>query len=171
MIKTYERTIKLYPVFVYGTLLSNEGNNSRFLADSECVGKARLNDRNFKLIGRDKAFPYLVPTEEKQEHPVVGEVYLVTESEIDNLDSLEGTPTHYTRETMPFTVQSCETEIQADCYVYVASEQVQRGCEDFLPVPKNSWKEIKIARLIERAEELIRDAAALKRKAEHMKGL
>ena len=159
--KTYERTISLYPVFVYGTLLSGCGNNSHFLAKAGLLGKGKLIHQGFKLLGKHKPFPFLVPSADKQRHGVKGEVYLVTASEIDSLDALEGTPVLYERKKVIVTMT--DTGEEEACYAYVASPSVQAEIKHLTPVHENSWKANMKLVAQERAD-------SFKRGADRMKG-
>ena len=71
-------------VFVYGTLLSGQGNN-RLLGDSPCAGKGYINGYRMYSLG---GFPAIVAAHTAER--VEGEVYVVDDETLDRLDMLEG---------------------------------------------------------------------------------
>ena len=81
-------------VFVYGSLLSKEGNHAvlrgaRFLGEARTPSRFALHD-----LG---AYPAMV---EGGSHAVVGEVYEVDASLLARLDAFEGHPLFYRRTTI-----------------------------------------------------------------------
>jgi gamma-glutamylcyclotransferase (GGCT)/AIG2-like uncharacterized protein YtfP len=93
-------------VFVYGTLKRGRGN-SHLLEHSVFLGVA-VTVGSFAMFG-GHGFPRMVRTEEARTaaargylkefaRPVAGELYRVNEDTLDQLDWLEGVPTHYTRQ-------------------------------------------------------------------------
>lgn len=89
---------KSYYVFVYGTLKSGFSNHKFYMDDSELVDEVTTVDK-FAMIGEDRAFPYLLGTNDDGYH-VEGELYEVPESSLRFLDRLEGVPTHYQRQVI-----------------------------------------------------------------------
>ena len=79
-------------VFVYGTLLSDEGNN-HLLSTSEKLGDAIVVGFTMHDLGY---FPACVKTD-NSENRVVGEVWMIDQPTLDRLDRLEGYPTFYDR--------------------------------------------------------------------------
>lgn len=84
--------VKLYNVFVYGTLLSGEYNHD-VLGDSELTfsGYVKIPYRMINL----GAFPALI--KDTKEHKIYGEIYSVTKDVLKDLDMLEGVPILYKR--------------------------------------------------------------------------
>lgn len=92
-------------VFVYGTLKSGYGNN-RLLSSSTLVGTDSTID---KYVLGDIGFPYAFPEsviahlfdDEELFKPVYGELWQMNcWNTLRSLDSLEGHPWHYYRETI-----------------------------------------------------------------------
>ena len=80
-------------VFVYGTLLSGESNNHRFLSFSNKLGDQKVEGLQMYSLGY---FPACVYTG-NDEHVVTGEVWEVDEETFRGLDRLEGYPSFYDR--------------------------------------------------------------------------
>lgn len=101
MISPYEAIRQCSNVFVYGTLMKDQGN-SGLLRSATYMGTTRTKER-FAL--GDIGFPYAFPAEVVPEkyrkdlcHPVKGEVYMVHSAyTLESLDHLEGYPQHYDR--------------------------------------------------------------------------
>lgn len=74
---------KKYYVFVYGTLMSGQGNHI-LLSDAEFIGEATIKDKTLYDL------PYGFPAVIDGENEVRGEVYKVSEEELKSLDRLEG---------------------------------------------------------------------------------
>lgn len=79
-------------VFVYGTLLSGEGNNY-LLEGSQKLGDAKVQGFLMKNLG---PFPACVPNDNINAE-VVGEVWEVSDETFKRLDRLEGYPDFYDR--------------------------------------------------------------------------
>jgi len=80
------------PVFVYGTLLTGEGNWSWALAPD--VGKPALL-AGFQMIHLG-GFPGIIDSEVEC-NPIVGEIFYCNKETLRQLDRLEGHPTFYKR--------------------------------------------------------------------------
>lgn len=112
-------------VFVYGTLLSGNGNN-RLLSGSALVGKRTLTGFDMVTLG---GFPAIEPGA----GTVVGEVYEINEETLDRLDGLEGyteggNHNLYERETIT-------TDDGITAFVYVMP-----GCkEEYPPLDSGDW--------------------------------
>jgi len=99
-----EVTNMIHRVFVYGTLLSGEGNHRRFMGENATfVGPAFA--PGFSLFTHHGAFfpimasvPACEPVAE-----VRGEVYEVNDETLASLDRLEGVPHHYQRVEITLT--------------------------------------------------------------------
>ena len=91
--------IREHKVFVYGTLKKGYNNHKNYLEDAILLGKAKTKDK-WTMIGKDMAFPYVIERHDKLGNNVVGEVYLVSDSELRFLDRLEGVPHHYIKQNI-----------------------------------------------------------------------
>jgi len=96
-VSTHKTLEKKHKVFVYGTLKRGYGN-SKLLEGATFLGKARTQER-WAMIGKGAAFPYLLEENEKGFH-ILGEVYVVSDEELNRLDNLEGYPYHYTKQSI-----------------------------------------------------------------------
>jgi len=94
--------------FVYGTLMSEFGNN-RLLENSELIGNAITKN---KYTMKGSGIPYVFENEELDN--IIGELYLVNKKDIFNLDRLEGDPEWYCRKEI--TVICNDTEYTAWIY-------------------------------------------------------
>ena len=86
----------LHVVFVYGTLMSGFGNN-QLLANAEFIGKAETSEARFNVYCNG-GFPYMV---EGGEHRVVGELWGVTDEQLQRCHRLEGHPQWYRATVVP----------------------------------------------------------------------
>lgn len=124
-------------VFVYGTLRKGESNAS-LLKNAQCIAEQAWTNG----ILYDTGFGY--PAVKKSANGrVFGELYKVTEQELERLDQLEGyvpggENNLYERIKMPVFTDRGETE----AYVYVA------GRKDLLEaeIPGGDWKEYRLLR-------------------------
>lgn len=106
----------VYPIFVYGTLLSGE-RASNMLKDSHYCGKFVLKDYGMYDMGD---YPAIFPCANET---VVGEVYFVSEKTRRQLDYYEGEGSLYYRRQV--TVSGYFGEICVDTYVY--HERIHRN--------------------------------------------
>ena len=81
---TINTTLPMHTLFVYGTLLSGMTNN-HFLAGASFIGKARTIDKY--TMYTNGAFPAIT---EEAKSQIIGEVYLVSEEEMESINRLEG---------------------------------------------------------------------------------
>ena len=107
-------------MFVYGTLLSGQGNN-RFLTGSNLLGESSVKGFNMVSLG---AFPACIPSD--GDGVVFGEVWEVDKDTLSNIDRLEGHPHFYHREVV-------QTDF-GDAYMYI-----QDGRDKGDPIPGGSW--------------------------------
>jgi gamma-glutamylaminecyclotransferase len=99
-------------VFVYGTLKKGFSNNS-FLEDSVCYGKAYTSKR-FLLI-KDIGLPFVVKDfKHSYSTNIKGEVYLIDDFTLNDLDYLESHPYFYRREQITVYVKG----IPLKCWCY-----------------------------------------------------
>ena len=112
--KKVENNIKKHKVFVYGTLKRGYGNNKHYLSNATFLGKAMTKDR-WSMIG-SRAFPYLLERDEEGYH-IKGEVFAVSDSELRELDRLEGVPHHYRKETIKVNYSDDLSEDTVTVYV------------------------------------------------------
>ncbi len=97
---------KTYKVFVYGTLKKGKSNH-RFLENAEYLGEKTLWHYALYDLG---PFPCILP---RYSFSVKGELYLVTDKELQLLDRLEGHPDMYQRQIV------CVEPTQEDAFTYV----------------------------------------------------
>lgn len=97
-------------VFVYGTLMKNRGAHRYMNCDDDPIHAVSVDKFKMFLFG----FPAISPFEEG--HLVKGEIYAVDDQVLNRLDSYEGCPTHYMRETRKFLTDNGELEAQV--YIY-----------------------------------------------------
>lgn len=101
-------------LFTYGTLQRGFGNN-RLLADATFLGSA-VSCKPYVLF--NAGFPYAVPyTENEGTHPllpITGEVFEVTEQQLERCDGLEGHPRWYKRTRIKVKMEGGEVE----AYIY-----------------------------------------------------
>jgi gamma-glutamylcyclotransferase (GGCT)/AIG2-like uncharacterized protein YtfP len=106
--------VKDTAVFVYGTLKRGYGNHG-ILSDAIFLGKATTKKKWAMIDNANGSFPYMLEENEKGYH-VEGEVYLVDDSELQNLDFLEGYPTHYTKQDIDLIYKDDLSETKAVVY-------------------------------------------------------
>ncbi|KAL5258159.1 hypothetical protein ACHWQZ_G012947 [Mnemiopsis leidyi] len=116
-------------VFVYGTLKRGFPNN-HFLSGAEFVGNALTIEKYPLVIASRCNIPYLLGAK-SQGHRVAGEVFKVTESQLQTLDFLEGYPDYYNRIELDVSVNS-DTML---CYTYVLDRF--KNCLLELPMQEN----------------------------------
>lgn len=111
-------------VFVYGTLMSGEGNH-RYLEDSKCLGLATIEGYDMYNVGW---YPAIIPGD----NLIIGELYQVPIEDIPSIDMLEGEGSLYAK--------TCETVTDAEgkttfalVYVYL------RDCSNLNRI--SAWKE------------------------------
>ena len=115
-------------VFVYGTLMSGQGNNWR-MKDSRLVGKAVLKDYSLYDLGR---YPGIV---EKKGDRVKGELFQVPEELIAELNDYEDEGTLYKLCNGNVELENGESEI-AGIYVYLQGVDGKR----YVPFEEQPWK-------------------------------
>lgn len=86
-----------HKVFVYGSLKRGRGNH-RLLQGAQFLGPAQTDEDTFRMYDLG-AYPGIVH-EHGPNHPVKGEVYLVDDDTLKDLDRLEGYPGFYNRKTI-----------------------------------------------------------------------
>ncbi len=111
-------------VFVYGTLLSGEGNHG-LLARARRLGSATTHaDYELFDVG---GYPGMVVGGRTS---IRGEVYGVDDVILSRLDTLEGHPDYYQRTTM-------QLADGRDVQAYVLPEDEARGCPR---IPSGDWR-------------------------------
>lgn len=114
-------------VFVYGTLLSGEGNNHLLQnADSKLIGEAKVQGFMLYNLG---AYPAAVPTNDINKK-LVGEVWEISVDVLNNLDWLEGYPSFYDR-TLVGTVHG-------EAWIYYKHYVNDPECPE---IPSGNWRE------------------------------
>lgn len=111
-------------VAVYGTLKKGYSNYHRFLGGAKYIGSGETKDKYPLLVS---GLPYLIEKKGLGHHVNV-DVFKVTDSELANLDALEGHPRWYVRKQIPVLVgTNCLTKqkIQYTCWVYFNPKNVQ----------------------------------------------
>ena len=100
-------------VFVYGTLKRGHGNHI-LMQDSVFLGPA-LTDKKYTMYKSGIPFVSKSPNTTQ----IIGELYDVVKTTLDDLDMLEGHPTWYKREKVPVTHISRQGEIETvDAWLY-----------------------------------------------------
>lgn len=121
------------PVFVYGTLRPGCGNDRTWhgLATARHDGKCRVDDHRLVSNG---AFPYMLPAEGFQSFGCLivplPEFY---DEALRYMDSLEGVPMHYTRETV--AVNTPDGIVMAFTYIPARPDQYA----NYKSVVGNDW--------------------------------
>lgn len=104
-------------VFVYGTLMRTGANHRVLVAlGARWISEARTADR--RTIVDLGPYPALLPADEARDArapQVHGEIFVLEESELAELDAFEGCPTLYTRESI--AVSTLEGTTRAFTYV------------------------------------------------------
>lgn len=121
--------LKIYKVFVYGSLKRNFPNHfllcaAKFLGEAISIEKYALVDNGF--------YPYACKRGIKKAH-ILGEIYEVNENILKNLDILEGYPVHYKREKQEFIFLN---GLFCEAFIYYV--------ENFKPFPFCPQKQILI---------------------------
>lgn len=117
-----ERNIR---VFVYGTLKQGFHNWSRLLTSAKQMGMALVEGTMFHC-----GYYPAVSLEEKLMR-IQGEIYDISQSEFQSLDTLEGYPHHYNREQI-------EISLFGKCWIYTYPHE-KAVIEQFV-VPSGNWK-------------------------------
>jgi len=112
-------------VFVYGSLKKGF-HNHRILERSECVGRGSVDNANLYSLG---SFPALV----NGGGVVKGEVYEADEETMSRLDTLEGHPNFYRRETHLVEMNGMQGKLP--CHVYIYQGRVR----DESHIPSGDW--------------------------------
>ena len=86
----------MFKVFVYGTLLSGEHNNRRYLQNEESKLLGEDNIMGFIMYSLG-AFPAIVEAAFEEEGMIIGEVWEISDNVLKRLDYLEGYPDFYNR--------------------------------------------------------------------------
>ena len=110
-------------VFVYGTLKFGFGNY-RLLWDSECIGRARTLK---KYDMYQSGIPFVM--ENKEVTQIFGEVYLVDENTMMNLDALEGHPDFYKRKKVDILMENGDV---ISCWLYFYQGGYQKGMQHIM---------------------------------------
>lgn len=85
---------ELHRVFVYGSLKRGFGNHDTFLGDALFLSECQTDEQRFEMLSLN-FFPGVV---DGGENDVAGELYLVDDEQLKNLDMLEGNGVMYARE-------------------------------------------------------------------------
>lgn len=114
-------------VFVYGTLLSGEGNNILLQnPESRLLGNGKASGFRMFDLG---SFPAVIPVEDKTKI-ITGEIWEITDNVLISLDILEGYPHFYNR-----------VEIQTPfgyAWIYINHDALR-----YTEIEFGSWKEYK----------------------------
>lgn len=104
--KEIERASDNTAVFVYGTLKKGFGNHY-LLSDAALLGQAVTKEHYALYVS---GIPFV--TRNKQVSPIHGEVYLVGQATLKDLDRLEGHPNWYKREQISVYLQNPDQSIK-----------------------------------------------------------
>lgn len=113
-------------VFVYGTLKNGESNHG-FIEGSKFVGHHVL--MGYRIGTYTTVYPFI--TRGIDTDFVHGEVYEINEDQLKWLDGLEGTPHHYTRETISYEGN--------ECFVYVLNNNLFNTLNEVKWFPVGNW--------------------------------
>jgi gamma-glutamylaminecyclotransferase len=86
----------LTPIFVYGTLKSGFGNHG-LISSSDFVDDAILENYNMVYSHGSHGFPVIYKNKKSHGHIVIGEVYVVDDYVLKNVDELESNGVMYKR--------------------------------------------------------------------------
>lgn len=104
LMRPMERTMSQL-LFVYGTLKRGYGNYLRFLKEARFLGEAVSVDMDYVMTGADASFPMLYSARKHASSGLAfGEVFEVTNEQLQNCDRLEHHPNWYRREQRKFVV-------------------------------------------------------------------
>ena len=103
--------MNLINVFVYGTLRKGFGNH-RHVKEAQFLGRART-QRAYQL--RQSIIPYVSEFKEEGKTQIIGEVYVVTKTQLERIDHLEGHPRFYQRKEVQVLL---ENGLQLNAWLY-----------------------------------------------------
>ncbi|MFP4047977.1 MAG: gamma-glutamylcyclotransferase [Bacteroidales bacterium] len=120
---------KTIPLFVYGTLKRGGSNHSYYLSNAKSLGSATTNQKyGIRIEG--------VPKLTKEEYDWIdGELYMVNEEELEEIDALEGHPHFYQREKI--FVSNWNKTYEA--WAYFLDERRGTLTDKYIPYSKNYW--------------------------------
>ena len=104
-------------IFVYGTLKEGFGNH-HFLERALKVGKAETSE---KYGMYEMGIPFVIKHE--NDTTIKGEVYLVDNVTFNNVDLLEGHPTHYRREKIKVNIDYKKHTRLTSAWIYFYPEK------------------------------------------------
>lgn len=114
-------------LFAYGSMKRDFANHYRLQYD-RFMGKA-ITCKNYNMYPVSTfMFPYMI--EDENIHPIKGELYELTHSQIKSIDQFEGTPNHYYRKEIEV---QCEDKIYK-AYAYFRSQNNLSKYEQDLPM-------------------------------------
>ncbi|MFC0472804.1 gamma-glutamylcyclotransferase family protein [Halalkalibacter kiskunsagensis] len=108
-------------LFVYGTL-RKRGSNHHFIETSKLI------EGSCFVFGElhDTGLGYPVLQQAGENMKVIGELYEVTDRELQQVDQLEGySPSNQTNEYIRIINQVCSGNKYYEAYVYIAGDQLQ----------------------------------------------
>lgn len=125
-------------LFVYGTLKTGYGNNSRIMLPAGGVlqGTARMYGAVLYDLG---SFPGLIITD-NEDDLVHGELWEVPDKGIPALDRLEGHPNFYCRTKVVVVDNTEEDEIEVETYVWAGTPD-----QGMLPMAGGMWPSVSVA--------------------------
>ena len=121
----------LHRIFVYGTLMKGEGNH-RLIESQECEGEGFIHGFNLYNLG---FYPGIRPSRHP-EHIVHGEVYLVDDRTLEQVNRLEGEGSLYILQYVDVTM--ADKVVTAGVYVY------NYKCQKRSRIYTGFWKQQKI---------------------------
>ncbi|MGV8980141.1 gamma-glutamylcyclotransferase family protein [Clostridium sp.] len=98
-------------VFVYGTLMSGNSNNERFLSEAKFAGDFIAEGFELYDLGN---YPGII---HRENNKVKGQLYVIDKNILNNLDILEGEGSLYIRELIRVVNDNNESQ-EAYAYVY-----------------------------------------------------
>lgn len=135
-------------LFVYGSLLTNLPNHKLLkYGNARLLGIYKTQDPFYMIGLKSGAYPYLL---DEPVHPnckestIIGELYEVSEHLLEKLDSFEGHPHHYTRQSIIVNNGNIFEPIVA--YTYMVTNEFMKAEISaafetrFVPIPSGDWK-------------------------------
>ena len=118
----------MHRIFVYGTLMAGEYNH-KLISSQKREGEGSIRGFDLYSLGR---YPGIRPSEHA-DHVVYGEVYLVDDSTLEQVNILEGEGSLYILQHAEVTMDD-GSEVTAGVYVY------NHDCPESSRIHSGSWK-------------------------------
>jgi gamma-glutamylaminecyclotransferase len=120
-----DNVLKNIPVFVYGTLRKHGSNYYSYMTKSKYLGEA---ETILKYNIREKGLPFLT---KENKHHVKGDLFMVSQTQLEDIDILEGHPNFYKREKIK--VKSKHGTFDAWAY-FNDGERIGKSTDEYVGV-------------------------------------